>query len=463
MTETKAMAGAPRAGYQRFIVLALITLILAVSTGDRATLSIAGPGISKDLGISAVNMGWLFSAFSWSYFIAQVPSGYIVDRTGAKFAMLVSLAGWSVAITLVSGVGYVAFPVIALYALRFILGLLEGPVTPASARIIAAWFPSDERGVAGAIFNSAQYLSLAVFTPLMGALFHYFGWEHIFTMMGGLGLLLAILWWAAYYAPSQHPRVTKEEIAYIKAGGALTDVGGEREKQEKQLSARFVAKQIVTNRMLLGIFLAQYCIATLSTFFISWFPTYLVQERHFSMLQAGFVASLPAIFGCIGGVSTGFFSDWLLRRTGSLSLARKIPITIGLSLSATIILCNYTEVNTIVVAIMCAAFFGKGFGALGWTVVADTAPKEAIGLTGGLFNAAGSIGGVITPVAIGYILEGTGSFHGALLYVGLHVIGAVISYWVIVGPIKRFEITGTAPYTRPSQDLAFATAATKDR
>jgi ACS family glucarate transporter-like MFS transporter len=450
--------GVPRAGYQRFIVLALITVILAVSTGDRATLSVAGPGIAKDLGISAVNMGWLFSAFSWSYFIAQVPSGYIVDRTGAKMAMLISLAGWSIAITLVSGVSYVAFPVVALYALRFILGLLEGPVTPASARIIAAWFPSAERGVAGAIFNSAQYLSLAIFTPLMGALFHYLGWEHIFTVMGGLGLILAIVWTAFYYAPSRHPRVTPEEIAYIKAGGALTDVGSETSNsQEAQLSTRTIAKQILTNRMLVGIFIAQYCIATLSTFFISWFPSYLVQERHFSMLQAGFVASLPAIFGCIGGVSTGFFSDWLLRRSGSLSLARKVPITIGLCLSACIILCNYTEVNAIVVAIMCAAFFGKGFGALGWTVVADTAPKEAIGLTGGLFNAAGSVGGVITPVAIGYIIDGTGSFHGALLYVGLHVIGAVISYWVIVGPIERFKITGTQTDRAPA-DLPLTAA-----
>ncbi|MFB2565611.1 MFS transporter [Rhizobium sp. IMFF44] len=441
-THASAPPGTPRAGYQRFIVLALITVILAVSTGDRATLSVAGPGIAKDLGINAVNMGWLFSAFSWSYFIAQVPSGYIVDRTGAKAAMLVSLAGWSIAITLVSGVGYFAYPVVALYVLRFVLGLLEGPVTPASARIIAAWFPSDERGVAGAIFNSAQYLSLAVFTPLMGALFHYLGWEHIFSVMGVIGLVLALVWWRAYFAPSRHPQVTKAEIAYIKAGGALTDVGGEKPKaSEAQTPTRQIARQILTNRMLLGIFLAQYCIATLSTFFISWFPSYLVQERHFSMLQAGFVASLPAIFGCIGGVSTGFFSDWLLRKSGSLSLARKIPITIGLGLSATIILCNYTDVNAIVVAIMCAAFFGKGFGALGWTVVADTAPKEAIGLTGGLFNAAGSIGGVITPVAIGYIIEGTGSFHGALLYVGLHVIGAVVSYWVLVGKIERFEIS----------------------
>lgn len=431
-----------RNGYHRFIVLALITIVLAFSTGDRATLSVAGPGIAKDLGIDPVNMGWLFSAFSWSYFLSQVPSGYIVDRTGAKIAILLSLAGWSATVFLTSGVGYIAYPVVALYGLRFLLGLFEGPVTPASARIIAAWFPSDERGVAGAIFNSAQYLSLAVFTPLMGALYHYFGWAHIFSVMGGLGLLLALIWSFTYYAPQQHPRVAQSEIDYIKSKGALTDVGAKSASGAQPINTRVAIGRILGNRMLVGIFISQYCIASLSTFFLSWFPTYLVQARHFSMLQAGFVASLPAICGCLGGISSGFFSDWLLRRSGSLSIARKVPITIGLGLSTSIILCNYIDLNVIVVAIMCAAFFGKGFGALGWTVVADTAPREAIGLTGGLFNAAGSVGGIITPVAIGYILQATGSFNGALLYVALHVAGAVLCYWLVVGKIQRFTLSG---------------------
>ncbi|MBO9102147.1 MFS transporter [Rhizobium sp. B230/85] len=118
-----------------------------------------------------------------------------------------------------------------------------------------------------------------------------------------------------YFAPSQHPRVSQSELDYIKSRGALTDVGAKPAADAPPpLATRQAIKQILTNRMLVGIFLAQYCIASLSTFFISWFPSYLVEARHFSMLHAGFVASLPAIFGCIGGVTTGFFSDWLLRR-----------------------------------------------------------------------------------------------------------------------------------------------------
>uniref|UniRef100_UPI002602249F MFS transporter n=1 Tax=Pseudomonas sp. TaxID=306 RepID=UPI002602249F len=170
------------------------------------------------------------------------------------------------------------------------------------------------------------------------------------------------------------------------------------------------------------------------------FPIYLVKERGFDILQAGFVAAIPALCGLVGGVSSGFISDAILKKTGSLSIARKTPITIGLLLSASIILCNYANSATMVVALMSVAFFGKGFGSLGWTIVADTAPKELIGTTGGVFNAFGNTAGIVTPVVIGYILQTTGSFDGALLYVGAHGLLAVASYWLIVGKIQRFEL-----------------------
>lgn len=431
-----------RTGHRRFVVLALITVVLALSTGDRATLSVAAPALSQELGIGPLQMGWLFSAFSWSYFLAQLPAGYLVDRIGARIAILVAVASWSIATVAISGVGYVAAPVIAIYVLRILLGILEAPVTPACARIIAAWFPPDERGVAGAIFNSAQYLSLALFTPLMGFLFHAAGWEAIFSVMGALGVAFAVLWAVQYQSPNRDTRLSAAELEDITARGALTRLTESPKTATADGQAMPAPKvrvgSLLTNRMLLGIFFAQYCVASLSTFFISWFPSYLVEARHLSVLEAGFVAALPAICGCVGGISAGFFSDWLLRRTGSLAWARKLPITMGLGLSATIILCNYTASNSIVVLIMCIAFFGKGFGALGWTVIADTAPREAIGVTGALFNAAGSVGGIITPIAIGAIVSRTGSYDGALVYVGVHVLAAVAAYWLIVGKIERY-------------------------
>ncbi|WP_301542479.1 MFS transporter [Cupriavidus basilensis] len=439
-TPAQPTAASVASGRYRYLMLALITIVLALSTGDRATLSVAGPHMSKDLALDAVQMGWLFSSFAWAYVLSQVPAGWLVDKIGAKQAIGLGLVLWSLTTLLMSMVHWFAFAFIALLVLRFLLGAMESPVGPSSGRVIAAWFPSTERGVAGAIFNSAQYLSLVVFTPLMGWLDHRFGWQHIFSVMGALGLLLAWAWYRFYHAPAAHPRVTQAEIDYIEQGGALVHLGGKSAKGSKGPTLAQLG-QLFRSRMLVGIFLAQYCISAITWFFVSWFPSYLVSGRGFTILQAGFVAAVPAIFGFIGGVSTGFVSDALLRRTGSLTMARKLPITIGLLLSATMIACNYVDTDWVVIALMSLAFFGKGFGSLGWTVVADTAPATIVGSTGGVFNAVGNIAGIVTPIVIGYIVADTHSFNGALVYVGAHGLLAILSYWLIVGKIERVELS----------------------
>ena len=159
-----------------------------------------------------------------------------------------------------------------------------------------------------------------------------------------------------------------------------------------------------------------------------------------SILKAGFVASLPALCGFIGGVLGGVISDHLYKRAGSLTLARKLPIVAGMLLSMTIIGCNYVDDPVLVVGLMALAFFGKGIGALGWAVVSDTSPKEIAGLSGGLFNMFGNTAGITTPIIIGYILHATGSFNGALVFVGLNAFVAMAAYLFVVGEIKRVEL-----------------------
>lgn len=431
----------------RYLILLMITFVLTLATGDRATLSVAGPEMQKELGITAVEIGYLFSAFSWAYVISMTPAGWVADKIGSKQAMFLGVLLWSVVTVLMGLVSYITFVVPALLILRFLLGVCESPVGPSAGRIIAAWFPSQERGVAGAIFNSAQYASLAIFTPLMAWLCHAFGWDHVFIVMGVIGILVALTWAKYFYVPMKHPSINTAEMQYIKEGGGLIEldmdpVAASKSSAQKPRAGLAEIGQLFKSKMLVGIFLGQYCISAITWFFMTWFPIYLVKERGMSILQAGFMASVPAICGLIGGISSGFISDWILKKTGNLTLARKIPITIGLTMSASMILCNYVSSEFMVMFLMSAAFFGKGFGSLGWAVVADTAPKEIIGTTGGLFNSLGNIAGIITPVVIGYILQETGSFARALVFVGAHGLIAVFSYWFIVGKIERLKLHG---------------------
>jgi ACS family glucarate transporter-like MFS transporter len=430
----------------RLFIVTMLFLVTTVNYADRATLSIAGPALSKELHLDPVAMGYVFSAFGWSYVIAQVPGGWLLDRFGSRWVYAVSIVIWSIFTMMQGWIGFFSggTAIAALFALRFLVGFAEAPSFPANARIVAAWFPSNERGTASAFFNSGQYFATVIFAPLMGWIAHEFGWRHVFTVMGALGILMGLIWIRTMYGPKEHPDINEAELDYIKDGGALIDMEGAKDSGEDGKAAGGPTwshiGQLLSNRMMLGVYIGQYCINTLTYFFLTWFPVYLVKERGLSILQAGFVATLPALCGFIGGVLGGFISDAILRKTGSLTLARKIPIVGGMLLSMAIIGCNYVDGQALVVGLMALAFFGKGIGALGWAVVSDTSPKEAGGVSGGLFNTFGNLSSITTPIVIGYILSATGSFNGALVFVGLNALVAACAYLLIVGKIQRVQL-----------------------
>ena len=314
----------------------MLFVVTAVNYADRATLSIAGSEVSKELGLSKVAMGYAFSAFGWAYVIGQIPGGWLLDRFGSKPVYVCSIVAWSICTFLQGFIGgfAAATAVVMLFALRFLLGLAEAPSFPGNARLVAAWFPTAERGTASAIFNSAQYFATAMFAPLTGWITYRFGWPYVFFVMGAIGGVIAIAWVFTIYAPREHPRISPDELAHIERGGGLVDM--DREARARLGTAgpkRSYLSQLLGNRMLLGVYIGQYCITTITYFFLTWFPVYLVEQRGMSILKAGLAASLPAICGFLGGVLGGFLSDRLLKAGYSLTAARKIPIVSGMLLS----------------------------------------------------------------------------------------------------------------------------------
>lgn len=432
----------PKIRNLRYYILLLIFTVTAVNYADRAIMSIAGPSMADELGLDPVALGFIFSAFGWSYALGQLPGGWILDRFGSKWVYAASIMLWST-FTLAQGlVGFVtggaAFAL--LFGLRLLVGLSEAPSFPANARLVSAWFPSAERGFASAVFNSAQYFATVIFAPFMAWIVHDFGWRNVFWVMGVLGIGVALIWIRVIHAPRHHPRMSEQELALLIGGGALLDAEESTPKRSKGAGWK-VIRQLLTNRMLVGIYIAQYSITTLTYFFLTWFPVYLVKERALSILQAGFAAVLPALCGFLGGILGGIISDRLLKTTGSLTRARKIPIVAGMLMSTVIIVCNYVDSPLAVIALIALAFFGKGVGSLGWAVVSDTSPKQAPGLNAGLFNTFGNVAGITTPIAIGYIVKASeGSFTGALAFVALNALVALVSYLFIVGRIERVEI-----------------------
>lgn len=441
MTSLPATAGAPPTRI-RYLILGFLFLVTALTYADRQTLTIVQKAVSDKFGFDSVVMGYLIAAFSWSYVVAQIPGGWLLDRFGAK-----RVYGWSIALfsafTLLQGlVGLLnasSAVIAAMFGLRFLLGLAEAPTFPANSRIVATWFPTAERGIAAAIFNSAQYASTVMFVPLMGWIAQGWGWPYVFGCMGAIGFGFALLWPKVIHGPRQHPLANAAEVEEIERGGGLPDL--ERTGPASGTGIRWSAVgQLLQNRMLLGVYLGQYCINVLTTFFLLWLPIYLVQARGLTMLKAGWIAALPALCGLTGGILGGYVSDELLRQGRSLTLARKAPIVGGLLLSVCLVACNYARSEGVVVTLLCVAYFGKGVGSLGWSVVADASPKAIIGLSGGLFNMFGNVAGITTSLVIGYSVKYSGGFDGALWFVAAHAVLAIICFLGIVGEIRRVEL-----------------------
>ncbi|WJT00476.1 MFS transporter [Novosphingobium humi] len=439
--EAVSQIGRGKVGRLRWAVLAMLFGVTIINYAVRAALSLAAPSLSKDLGIDPLQLGIVFSAFGWSYVIAQVPGGWLLDRFGAPRVYLWVIVAWSIitvahgTVVWLSGTAAVS----ALFALRFLVGLAEAPSFPANARVVASWFPARERGTASAVFNAAQYFATVLFAPLMGWIVADFGWPWVFVTMGALGLVASLFWPRVVRDPRDHPRLGAGELGLLIEGGALVDpvAAPQVDRAAAKAENRRKMRVLLTTPTLWGLYSGQFFINTLTYFFITWFPVYLVQERGLSVMKAGLFATMPAVCGFIGGVLGGIWSDWLLRRGVSLTWARKVPVVAGMLGALTILGCNFVHSNTLVLLFMSLAFFGKGVGALGWAVVADVAPRDSAGLSGGIFNMFGNISSITTPILIGWILKETGSFDLVLMLVAGSALAAALSYLFLVGRIER--------------------------
>jgi len=427
----------------RYEVIAILFLVMTINQADRATLSIAGVPMAGELGLSKVELGWLLSSFAWAYMIFQVPGGWAIDRFGSIRTFGTAIFAWSIfaglaAFVTLFGHGS-AVPLI--FALIFLVGVAAAPSFPSNSKIVAMWFPANERATATAIFNSSQYFAAAVFTPLLAVIGAHLGWRAIFGFMGVIGVAAGLVFRRRVKTPRDTVQLTETELQHIREGGALVDRGPRPPAPAAGGHTQgYYLRKLLTNRMLLGIYIGQYGISTLTFFFLTWFPIYLVEARHVSLLQAGIMASVPAIFGLIGGLCGGAFSDMLLRRGASLSWARKLPLCLGMLLSSSIIVCNYVNSDGLILVFMALAFFGKAMGALGWAIVSDVSPPHQAGLNASIFNTFSSAAGITTPIAIGYLVQHTHSFNAALVFVGAHALLAIACFVFVVGPIRRVEL-----------------------
>lgn len=413
----------------RLGILALISIATLINYLDRSVMGVAKPALVAELKISPEVMGLIFSAFSWTYALAQIPGGYVIDKLGTRLTYALSLGLWSLATAVHGFMSSVA----GLVSARLALGIAEAPCFPANSRVLSTWFPQKERAKATGVYTVGEYIGLGFLIPVLGWMLATFGWRSLFWAVGALGVVFAVIFYALYREP-QDSKANQAELDLIAAGGGFSSG-----TQSMEFSWARV-RQLVGTRQIAGASIGQFCSNSTLVFFLTWFPSYLAEERGMTFIKAGFMVSLPYIGASLGVMLGGIVSDWLIQKTGSPSIGRKLPIIAGLLLCSTMISANFLESNTAVIAVMSLAFFGQGLAGLGWTLLSDVAPKEMMGLTGGLFNFFTNLAGIITPLVVGFVVGATGSFYGALAYIGaLGVVGA-LAYIFVLGPVERVSL-----------------------
>ncbi|MBD1552370.1 MFS transporter [Pseudomonas sp. C2L12B] len=417
---------------KRFFIMLLLFITVVINYLDRSNLSIAAPALTKELGIDPVHAGLIFSAFGWTYAAMQIPGGWLVDRVPPRLLYSLALALWSLATVFLGMAG----SFVALFVLRLAVGALEAPAYPINSRVVTTWFPERERATAIGFYTSGQFVGLAFLTPVLAWLQASFGWHMVFIATGLVGLGWALVWYAVYREPKQFKGANAAEVALIEQGGGLVDMSSKAEKTPFRWKDVAI---VLSQRKLWGIYLGQFCLNSTLWFFLTWFPTYLVNYRHMDFIKSGLLASLPFLAAFAGVLCSGFFSDWLLRRGATLGLARKLPIIGGLLISTSIIGANYVESTPAVVACLALAFFGNGLASITWSLVSTLAPARLLGLTGGMFNFIGNLSAVVTPVVIGFLATGN-SFALPIAYVAATALAGALSYIVLVGKVERIEV-----------------------
>ncbi len=406
-------AGLNISNRRRWGIVGLLFSASMLNYMDRATVSMALPFISSDLGLSPAAKGELLSAFFASYALMQIPIGWCADRFNLKWLYAGMFLLWSLA----QGLSGFAASLAALMTFRVMLGIGESIYLPGGTKIVSLLFAPAKRGLPCGLFDFGTRTGLVMDGIAIPWMIVHYGWRRMLMLVGFSALLWLIPWTLVF--PS-HVRATKE----------IDDA-------RPRVSLWESAWVLISNRNLIGICLGFFCFDYYWYLLVNWLPDYLVTVRHLTILKAGFFASLPFfVFGVSEPVG-GWIADTLTRRGVAETVARKGVVTVAFLMGVLLIpAALVANANAAIVLLMGASLVGLATGNL-MAILQACAPPDEVGIWTGVENFAGNVAGFIAPLTTGFLISWTGSyFPGFALAAGTLVAG-LLAYWFVVGPLPH--------------------------
>jgi MFS family permease len=391
----------------QWIAIILVTAAIAMNYMDRSTLAIGNLKIREEFGSSATAIGALGSAWALTYGLAQLPSGYLLDRVGPKLLVGLSMIVWS----LFQAAGGLAGSYFQLMLSRIGLGATEAPCFPSATRSVSDWFDVKHRGTPSGVYTSGAYIGPTLAPPILTGLMLAFNWRVMFIVMGLAGIAGAAIWFLIYRDPRSQA-LEPQDAEYLRAN---------REAKSSVTLREWTS--LFRFRAMWVLMLGAFCTGYITWMYQTWLPAYLEMQQHISIGKTGLLASVPLICAFFGALSGGWVSDRLVRGGMELIASRRLPLILGLLGSA--VFTGLAAVATGAgMAVICIAIsmFCMQFGiTCKWILVTAITPQAYCASAASNQNFAGFLGGTLSPVLTGFIVDVTGSFVVAL------AIGAVIT------------------------------------
>ncbi|HVZ09249.1 MFS transporter [Rhodopila sp.] len=418
----------------RWWLIGLLLIANMINYIDRVNLSFAAPHFMQLLHIGPAEMGVVLSAFLWTYFLLQVPSGMALDRWGVRFVFGGAAILWGAATMLTATITSAT----SLIIWRVLLGVGEAPSAPAGTKVLSQWLPDQERGFAGSLNIAGVPLGVFIGSPLISWLLATYSWQMVFIVTGLLAVLWGIGWIAYYRLPEHHAGANDAERNHILANNARLTRG--------DVPQRASWGQLLTNRNVMGLALGHATLLFNLYFFITWLPTYLIERHHMTMIHTGIYGSIPWLFGLAGALAGGAASDRLVRRGWPLMTARKAFLGLGMILSMGALVSVFTETTIWTVFWLSVAVFGLMLtNSVVWSANAEIAPLMQGGRVAGIQNCVGNAGGLLAPVIAGILLQSTGNWSAPLILAAFVALAGAGIYTFMLSDRGRFVVNERSP------------------
>ncbi|QSF73676.1 MFS transporter [Escherichia coli] len=409
----------------RFVVLTMIFLVYAINYADRTNIGAVLPFIINEFHINNFEAGAIASMFFLGYSVSQIPAGFFIAKRGTRGLVSLSIFGFSAFTWLMGTVS----SVFGLKLVRLGLGLSEGPCPVGLASTINSWFPPKEKATATGVYIAATMFAPIIVPPLAVWISVTWGWRWVFYSFAIPGIVAAVAWYLLVKTkPAESRFVSEGELSEINASHGEHNqvrenivIADKFTRLDKFIRVRILApvdtaKGLFTSKNILGDCLAYFMMVSVLYGLLTWIPLYLVKEKGFDFMSMGLVASMPCIGGFVGAIGGGYISDKLLGR-------RRKPTMIFTAISTVIMMLIMLNIPASTVAVCVGLFFVGLCLNIGWPAftaygmaVSDT---KTYPIASSIINTGGNLGGFVSPMMAGFLLDNTGSFNSVFTYFGI--------------------------------------------